>query len=162
MQTLKRYKSVTQLILFRMEFDVLPELDDAGVFLEVEMLFYEFDAQNQILQKAEENIISTVSFRIDNITKGLREYVCGNFQGSHYSVLNMTLHSLLTEYRYRHINKCISELSEAEIYKMIFDPKSAAEYESKETLQSFIMSHLRKDEVKLSIIRKSMASVPGY
>lgn len=145
-----------------MEFDVLPELNDSGVFLEVEMLFYEFDAQNQILQKAEENIISTVNFRVDNITKGLREYVCGNFQGSHYSVLNMTLHSLLTEYRYRHINKCISELSEAEIYKMIFDPKSAAEYESKETLQSFIMSNLSKDEVDQVVTRNSITFVAGY
>jgi UDP-glucose 6-dehydrogenase len=128
-----------------MEFDVLPELDDDNVYLEVEMLFYEFDANNNILQKNEENIITKIEYRIDKMTSGIKEYVCGNFQGSHYSVLNMTLHTVLTEYRFRHINKAISELTESEIYKMIFDPKAAAEYESKETLQSFLANNLGKE-----------------
>jgi hypothetical protein len=147
MPTLKKYFRISQLILFRMEFDMFPELDDSNVYLEVDMLFYEFDSQNQILQKNEENCIATVSFKISNMTTGLKEYVCGNFQGNHYSVLNMTIHSLLTEYRYRHINKSISELTEAEIYKMIFDPKTAAEYESKDSLQTYILSNLNKEEV---------------
>jgi hypothetical protein len=143
----KKFLPITQLILFRMEFDMFPELDDSNIYLEVDMLFYEFDPQNQILQKNEENVISTVSFKISNMTSGLKEYICSNFQGNHYSVLNMTIHSLLTEYRYRHINKSISELTEAEIYKMIFDPKTAAEYESKDSMQTFILSNLSKEEV---------------
>lgn len=129
-----------------MEFDVLPELDESNVYLEVEMLYYDIDQQqNCVLAKNEEKIISTIQFRIDKITAGVKEFVCGNFQGQHYSVLNMTLHSLVTEYRFRHINKAISELSENEIYKMIFDPKTAAEYESKETLSSFISQNLSKE-----------------
>lgn len=148
--------------MFRMEFDVFPELDDNNVYLEIDMLFYEFDPQNQILQKSEENVISTVSFKISNVATGLKEYVCGNFQGNHYSVLNMTIHSLLTEYRYRHINKSISELTEAEIYKMIFDPKTAAEYESKDSLQTYIQANLPKDEVGVHVTRNWTHSVRDW
>lgn len=102
------------------------------------MLIYEFD-QNNIPQPRPENPCATARFTIEEVTSGVREYVCGNFTNSHYSVLNMTVHSLLTEYRYRHITKSISEISEAEIYKMIFDPKSVEEFDSKEPMHSFVL-----------------------
>lgn len=134
------------MILFRMELDVLPNLDESNIFLEIEMLYYDIDQHhNTIIDKSVEKIISSVKFKIDKIASGIKEYVCGNFQGQHYSVLNMTMHTLVTEYRYRHINKCISELSENEIYKMIFDPKTASEFESKETMHTYITNNLQKE-----------------
>lgn len=105
------------------------------------MLIYEFD-QNNIPQPRPENPCGAVKFTIEDITSGVREYVCGNFTNSHYSVLNMTMHSLLTEYRYRHITKSISEITEAEIYKMIFDPKSVEEFDSKESMHSFVLKYV--------------------
>lgn len=85
--------------------------------------------------------------------KGVHEYIAGNFHGSNYSILNMTVHSVLTEYRYRIINRPITEITEAEIYKYIFDPKSIPDNQRRESMPSYIMRKLRGEDLEAFCMR---------
>lgn len=85
---------------------------------------------------------------MNDIKEGTHEYLAVNFLGLNYSVLNITVHSVLCEFRYRVIEKPITEVTESEIYKMIFDPKSNDPGKKTESAASFIMKNLR-NEVKI-------------
>lgn len=126
-----------------MEFDALPAINDKEVYLEVEMVFND---PEQLPKTAQDSVIGTCRFRIEGITKGIREYLCTNFQNSHFSVLNATIHSMLTEFRYRSTKESISELTEAEINKLIFEHKGGSESESRETMLSFVEKQLKGQE----------------
>jgi hypothetical protein len=142
-QTSRRYSRLTQLLLFRMEFDALPAINDREVYLEVEMLFND---PEQMPKTAQDSVIGACRFRIEGITKGIKEYVCTNFQNSHFSVLNVTIHSMLTEFRYRSTKESISELTEAEINKLIFEHKGNNEAENRETMLSFVSKNSKGKE----------------
>lgn len=65
----------------------------------------------------------------------------------------MTVHSVLNEYRYRVINKSITELTEQEIYSYIFDPKTIPEISKKENMTTFILKKLRGEDVEVFCTR---------
>jgi hypothetical protein len=88
------------------------------------------------------------------LKKGIHEYIAGNFSGSNYSILNMSVHSVMTEYRYRIINKSISEISEAEIYKYIFEPKTIPDSQKRESISGFILRKLKGEDLDTFCSRK--------
>lgn len=141
---------IEEVIMFRLELDVFPSMNDTEVYLEIDMLFHE---DNNVLppdskKDGGDNILSSIRFKIDDIASGIHEYIAGNFLSSNYSILNMTFHSVLCEYRYRIIDKPITEISENEIYNLIFKSKDIPEETRKVSMTKYILDNLKTESVE--------------
>ena len=93
-------------------------------------------------------MLGSIKLKIDNIASGVHEFVGANFVGNNYSVLNLSIHSVLSEYRYRIINKPISEISENEIYNLIFKSKEIPDQSRKLGMTKFILSSLSNESIE--------------
>lgn len=92
-------------------------------------------------------MLSSIKFKLSNLKTGIHEFMAGNFLGCNYSILNMTVHSILSEYRYRIIQKPISEITENEIYNLIFKSRDIPEATRKVSMTKYILGNLQKEKV---------------
>jgi hypothetical protein len=149
---------IQELFLFRAEVDVFPgypDLSDNNFFLEVEMLMHDSksnkvpettDPKNPPAKPSGSRSVAHLKYEINSISKGIHEYIQGNFIENYYSILNMCIHTVTTEFRYRSITKHISQISDDEIYEMVFKPREK-ENDDSEMMVSYLKSNLKNHNV---------------
>ena len=99
---------IQELFLFRAEIDVFPgypTLPDNNFFLEVEMLMHDsksnkvpeaLDPKNPAPKPTGSRSVAHLKYEINSISKGIHEYIQGNFIENYYSILNMCIHTVTT------------------------------------------------------------------
>ena len=115
---------IQELIQFRAEVDVFPmqnNINNAAFFQDIDMIYFdnqskttnnldksEIFVENKDPNKKVQKIVSSLKFELRNSAKGIHEYIQGNFIENYYSILNLSVHTVNTDFRFRSIEKHLS------------------------------------------------------
>lgn len=107
---------LSEIVLFRAEYDLTPGFETQTFKIIAELIQFDFIPQPKSPPK---KVIQTQVLSIQEAHSSFHRYVPIIFNNNYYSVLNMTVHCVMSDVRYRAITKLPSEITSSDITEVL-------------------------------------------
>lgn len=107
---------LSEIVLFRAEYDLTPSFETQSFQVVAELLQFDFIPQGKVSPK---KVIQTQVLNIQEAHSSFHRYVPVVFNNNYYSVLNMTVHCVMSDLRYRAILKLPSEITAGDVAEVL-------------------------------------------